>query len=149
MPKVEVHIEINRNVNDVFQYLAQLENMCHWQKEISDGEMLTEGDLAVGSRFFRRVSFLGVRLEEFYKVSQLEENSIIKLTTYKSAFPFLLIFRTEEITQNQTKVTIEVEGNPRYHFIKFAMPILIAITRKAMQNGIKDLKKILEPINVQ
>lgn len=148
MPNVAVHIKINRNINDVFQYLSQLENMGHWQKEISDCQMLTQGDLSIRSRFFRRVNFLGVHLEEFYEVTRFEENTIIELNTYESAFPFTLIFHTEKISEEQTKVTVEIEGDPRYHFIKFATPILIMITRKAMQQGVENLKQILETENI-
>lgn len=149
MPRVEVDIDINRGIDDTFKYLLHLDNMQEWQKEIKNVIVLSIGDVKEGTKFYRSLKFLNVELEEYYLVDKLVKNECIEMNTYKSAFPFFLAFYVKKIASGVTNVKVVIEGDPKYYFMKFATPILVNITRKAMNKGLENLKQILESQTIE
>jgi uncharacterized protein YndB with AHSA1/START domain len=74
---VEESVEINRPLEEVFDYTANPENLPEWQgppTEIRDLQQTLPGQLREGDRFTTVLKFLGRRCEAPTEVTTYEPN---------------------------------------------------------------------------
>ena len=64
-------VTINRPPAEVFAYLAQFENIPSWNYAISETRKITNGPVAVGTRY-RQIRTLPTRSEEEFQVIEFE-----------------------------------------------------------------------------
>jgi uncharacterized protein YndB with AHSA1/START domain len=70
----EVTIHLNRPIEQVFEFLADSQNLRTWQSNLIENEQLTEGPLRVGTRF-REVRRTGPRQSEIQgEITDFEHN---------------------------------------------------------------------------
>ena len=105
----ELSIVIHRPTEEVFAFLANLENDVKWRGEWIEAKNTSEGSLGVGATFCLVGEFLGRRIETVYEVTEYEPN---RITAWKSlSGPLPLTFRrTFERVEGGTRVTIRYEG---------------------------------------
>jgi uncharacterized protein YndB with AHSA1/START domain len=75
MIKLKETIEVNRPVEEVFDYIVNLENVQRWQPAVIEVRRLTEGPTRLGTRFSEVVRFMGRRDTTTCEVVELERNS--------------------------------------------------------------------------
>ena len=78
---IEIHdsILIRRPVEEVFEYVTDLNNNAAWQSGILKTEITSQGKLGVGSTYSCVNRFLGIRFESAGKIVEYEPN---RLCTY-------------------------------------------------------------------
>lgn len=74
MIELEVMVDIDRPINEVFAYSANNENDPAWMTEVTAVEKTSEGPVGVGSRFINHVTFLGRTFDDAHEVAEYEPN---------------------------------------------------------------------------
>jgi len=68
MEGFELSIMINRPIEEVFGFLANLENDLEWRREWVDAKNTSGGSLGVGATFRLSSEFLGRQIPTVYEV---------------------------------------------------------------------------------
>lgn len=142
MEASELSLVINRPIEEVFIYLANLENDAKWRREWVEARKTSEGSLGVGATFLLVGELLGRRMGTVYKTTEYEP---IRTTSWKAVSgPLPLTFRrTFERVEGGTRVTIRYEVELR-GFIKLVKPLIMNIGKRQLEGDIPRLKELME-----
>lgn len=105
-------ITINRPSDQVFAYLADLENLPHWNYAIEETRQVSAGPVAVGSRF-RQVRSVPTRREESLEVVELDPGRRLTVRGTLNTFPAELEYSIEPdagTTRLRNTVDLAVHG---------------------------------------
>jgi uncharacterized membrane protein len=140
---VEESVEINRPSDEVFDYVANPQNLPEWSGlaiEVKDvPEPLREGDTftAVGK-------FLGRRFETSYERVSVEANRHYTDRATGGPVPDQdWIYTFEEMPAGTTRLTRAVEGEPGGLF-KLAEPLIERALNRQVRADLETLKDLLE-----
>jgi uncharacterized membrane protein len=140
---IQTEIEIDRPREQVAAYAADPDNATAWYEKIKSVEWKTELPLAVGSQIAFVARFLGRRLTYTYEIKTLIIGERLVMSTAEGPFPMETTYTWEENRNGGTKMTLRNRGEPT-GFPKLAAPIMAIAMRRANQNDLKQLKRILE-----
>jgi uncharacterized protein YndB with AHSA1/START domain len=87
-------VPIDRPREDVFDYLADLENLPHWNYAIQRTRKVTAGPVAVGTRY-HQVRTVPTHQEETLEVVELDAGRRLVVRGTLSSFPALLEYDLE------------------------------------------------------
>ena len=139
--RFENSITINRQPHEVFDFLSHFENVPKWNYAIVETHKLSEGPVAVGTRY-RQTRSLPSTSEETLEVTEFEPDR--KLAIYGGLGPFegTLAYRLEP-TEGGTRLTNSavLEG---HGLMKVAAPLATGRVREAVAANLNKLKEILE-----
>lgn len=140
--KIEYRIVINRPVDTVFAYVANLENLKQWQSGLIESKQVTPGPTEVGSKVAVVRQLLGQKLEGVAEVVAFEPNRVVSVRV--TAGPMsVTASNTFEALGNTTRLTsvgeLDMEG-----LLKLAGPLAAGGVKKQMEENLENLKKILE-----
>lgn len=140
MDAFESSLVITRPVEDVFAFLADLENDPLWRREWVSGTKTSEGPIDVGSRF-RLVPKRASQATE-YEVTEYEPNQVAAWKSLSGPLP--LCFRRSFVeVDGGTKVTIRYEAEFRGLF-RLAKSLLRMVGRRALEGDLPNLKTLME-----
>lgn len=133
---------INRPIEEVFIYLANLENDAKWRREWVEAKNTSEGPLGVGATFLLVGEFLGRRNEVVYETTEYEPN---QRTAWKAVSgPLPLTFRrTFERVEGGTRVTIRYEVE-LHGFLKLVKPLVMRMGKRQLEGDFPKLKGLME-----
>jgi uncharacterized protein YndB with AHSA1/START domain len=141
----EVHfsnqIAIERPVHQVFEFVADPENVPKWNYAIEETRKTSDGPVGVGTTY-SQVRTVPSRSEESLEVTDLEPDE--RFAIHGGLGPFLgtLIYEFEDV-DGSTKLTntadLEASG-----FLKLAAPIAVGRISGAVAQNLRVLKGILE-----
>ena len=77
MITLQNHLEINRPVVDVFDFIVNVENAPKWQPAVIETRRLTAGPLRVGSQFREVAKMMGRRVETVCEIMEFEPDKRI------------------------------------------------------------------------
>ena len=142
MAKVEASVVINRPVDEVFAYMADVRNWSQWNSGMLEGEQTSEGPMGVGTTFRGVNQFMGRRMEWTSEVSEYEPNRKMgqKITSGPMSIEQSLTF---EPVEGGTRFTLVGEGETG-GFFKLAEPIVNRTMQRQMEGNLANLKDILE-----
>ena len=140
---IQTEIEIDRPRDQVAAYAADPDNATAWYRNIKTVEWKTEPPLAVGSQIAFVAKFLGRRLAYTYEIKTLVPGERLVMSTAEGPFPMETTYGWEESSHGGTKMTLRNRGEPT-GFSKLAAPIMATAMRRANQNDLRQLKRILE-----
>jgi uncharacterized membrane protein len=143
--RFEASVEIERPVEEVFGYVADLENLPEWAGpviEVRDIQIATPEQLRQGDRFTAVAKFLGRRFEAPCEVIDYLENRQFSFRSTGGPVPqeFTYLF---EPTLEGTHLTQSVEAEPGT-FFRLAGPLFEAAGRRQINNDLETLKDLLE-----
>jgi uncharacterized membrane protein len=98
--RVEESIQINRPLEEVFDYTANPENLPEWTGpviEVCDVRKSSSGQLQEGDTFTVVAKFLGRRFESPQEVSAYEPNRRVSFRSTGGPFPQQFIHAVEEV----------------------------------------------------
>ena len=143
MIRIHHSLEIDREVGDVFAYVADLENMPDWGTSASVTKV-SDGPIAVGTRYREVAKFRGGTMELGDEVMECEPN---RTFTVRTTSPMLVsISRTRLSTTRAsggTRLDYEIEAEPRGPVRLFAW-LLKPRIRKQFVADVANLKRMLE-----
>ena len=88
MVKNELSIMINRPIEEVFDYVSNLQYGPQWQTGLVEVRQITQGAPAAGSQFASARKFLGRKLEAVVEITAYEPNRKIVIKGPSGSVPF-------------------------------------------------------------
>ena len=140
---VLTEIVIQRPRQQVSAYAVDPDNAPEWYSNIKQVRWETPKPLAVGSRVAFVAAFLGRTLAYTYEVIELEPGRRLVMSTKEGPFPMETTYSWEDGPDGSTHMRLRNQGSPR-GFSSLAAPLLSARMRKANEQDLRELKRILE-----
>jgi carbon monoxide dehydrogenase subunit G len=134
-------ITINRPSDQVFAYLADLENLPHWNYAIEETRKVSAGPVAVGSRF-HQVRSVPTRREESLEVVELDPGRRLTVRGTLNTLPAELEYSLEPdggATRLQNTVDLTVRGP-----LALVSPLATRQVKASVAANLTVLKTILE-----
>ncbi len=141
----EASVEIERPVENVFDYVTDLENLSEWAGpviEVRDVQKATPERLREGDKFTAVAKFLGRRFETPCEVTDYLSNRQFSFRSTGGPVPQEFTY-TFEPTLEGTHLTQSVEAEPGT-FFRLTGPLFEAAGRRQINNDLKTLKDLLE-----
>lgn len=134
-------VEINRPIEDVYSYLADLENVPEWNYAIERTVRTTPGPIRAGTEF-RQTRTLPRRSEETIRLSRMDPPQMLEVSGTLGVFEARLVYaltRAESGTRLVNEVQLTTTGPAR-------IVARLAKTRieRAVAANLNHLKEILE-----
>ena len=142
MEGFELSIVINRPSEEVFGFLANLENDVKWRSEWVETKNTSGGSPGVGATFCLTGEFLGRRIPTIYEVIEYEPNRSAAWKTVSGPLP-LKFQRTFEHGEGGTRFTIKYEAEVRGLF-KLVMSFLAGTVKRQHEGDLRKVKELME-----
>jgi uncharacterized protein YndB with AHSA1/START domain len=133
---------ILRPVSDVFVFISTPENNSKWQYGSMESSQISEGRVAVGTKFSSFGHFMGRRIQTTFEVTELEANKTYGFKTVSGPIQLQTSYKFESVSRG-TKVTILTRVSPG-GFFKLVDPIVARAARKQFKENFSKLKTLLE-----
>jgi uncharacterized membrane protein len=143
MEGFELSTVINRPIEEVFEFLANLENDVKWHSAYVEVRNTSGGVNGVGVKFLVFEGLLGQRMPGTeYEVTEYEPNRIAAWQT--TGGPLQLKFwRTFERVEGGTRFAVRYEGAP-HGFIKLVWPLITRTVKRQQGGDLRKVKELLE-----
>ena len=141
--RIEERVEINRPPQEVFDYVANPENLPEWSGIVLEVHKEAQGELREGDRYTTVAKFLGRRFETPMQVTAHEPPR--RHTDRSTGGPFEqeYTFVLEEVAGGGTRLTQVGEGEPG-GFFRLVGPLLGMAGRRQFRAALGNLKDLLE-----
>lgn len=134
-------VRIGRPAADTFAYLSNLENMPEWNWAITETTKITQGPIAVGTRY-RQTRRIPRPATETLQITDLDADRHLEIQGTLAAMAARLRYDLIEI-EGGTELANTVDLEPR-GALRLAGPILGTRVEKAVASNLRDLKTRLE-----
>ena len=142
MTKVESSVLIDRPIEEVFAYAADVNKLAQWAGPVVGSKITSEGPVGVGTTSSRTTQFLGRHMESTYEITEYEPNSRYADKTTSGPVPINSRISLDPV-DGGTKVTIQGELDAG-GFFKLAEPLVARMAKRQVATDIQTLKDILE-----
>jgi ligand-binding SRPBCC domain-containing protein len=141
---VEESVVINRPPEEVFDYVANSQNLPEWSSPVQEVRSETQGPLVEeGARFTTVAKFLGRSFETPFEVIVHDPPRRHTDRSRGGPFPQEYTHIIEEVEGGGTRLTEVMEGEPR-GFFRLAGPLLEMAGRRQFRADLETLKDLLE-----
>jgi ligand-binding SRPBCC domain-containing protein len=141
----EESVEINRLPEEVFDYVANRENLPEWSTPILEVRKQTQGPLTEeGARYTTVAKFFGRRVETPFEVTVHDRPRRHTDTSRGGPFSQEYTHIFEEVAGGATRLTGVSDGDPPRGFFKLAGPLLDLASRRQLRADLETLKDLLE-----
>ena len=142
MVKNELSIMIHRPIEEVFDYVSNLQNGPQWQTGLFEVRRITQGSLGISSQFASVRKFLGRKLESVVEIVAYEPNSKLAIKSPSGSVPFEEHYLFEP-TAEGTRLSTELELHPS-GLMGLAEPMIAGSLKREMETDFGNLKDLLE-----
>jgi len=142
MVKNEFSININRPVEEVFNYVSNLQNGSQWQSGLLEVRQLTPGSLKTGVQYAAVRKFLGKKLEGVVEIVTYELNKKFAIKSNSGSIPFEESYVFEPATQGtrlSTVLELHTSG-----LMGLAEPMIAGSVKRELEADFGNLKDLLE-----
>lgn len=144
MPRYTASVVIRRTPADVYAYMDDVGREKEWQPNLRSARQEPIGPTRVGTRKHYASDFLGRRVENTYRIVELDPaRRVVQETQPGSSAKVRSEVRWEAVPGG-TEVTLTVDATPSGLLKLLPATVLEAATRKEMQDSLERLKRILE-----
>ena len=140
---VLTEIVIDRARERVAAYAGDPNNAPEWYVNIRSVEWESPPPLAIGSKLAFVAQFLGRRLAYTYEITEFVPEQRLVMRTAQGPFPMQTTYTWEDAGPDRTRMTLRNRGTPS-GFSKLAAPLMAGAMRRANQEDLENLKRILE-----
>ncbi|TQM36655.1 SRPBCC family protein [Pseudonocardia cypriaca] len=137
-------VVIERPRDEVAGYASDPSNAPEWYANIESVVWRTPPPLVVGSRLDFVARFLGRRLAYTYEVVEWLPGERLVMRTAQGPFPMETTYTWTSVGEGRTRMTLRNRGEPA-GFGKIIAPVMAAAVRRANDNDLASIKRILEP----
>jgi len=133
---------IDKPIKDVFNFVANPNNMSKWNSAVVSLEQVTPGDVGVGTKFKSVGEMMGRRIEGEMQVTAYEPDT--KCGYEVNAGPMKMnLTLTFKTVGSGTKLSLNAQGNPA-GFFKIAEGVMTGRVKSMMEENLVRLKSQLE-----
>jgi len=136
-------IVIERPIGDVSAFAGDPSNAPAWYRRISSAEWETDPPVTLGSRIAFRARFLGRDLAYVYEVTEYSPGEQVAMRTAEGPFPMATTYTWRPIGPDKTHMALRNHGEPS-GFARMTAPLMARAMRRAMNQDLTDLKRLLE-----
>ena len=140
---VTTEIDIDRPCVEVAAFAADPDNATTWYGNIKSVRWETPKPVRVGSRIAFEARFLGRSLAYAYEVRELEPGARLIMSTDEGPFPMETTYTWRDTPTGGTHMTLRNRGESS-GFSKLAAPMIARAMRRANQQDLERLRRILE-----
>jgi uncharacterized membrane protein len=141
MIKVETTVQINKPVEEVFEFAANAENGPKWQEGLDSVTDITGGQEA-GARYTEVRKFLGKDMKTVMETIEIVPNVKWVGKVIEGPVPYQVTVLYEAVSGG-TKMTTHVEAEPK-GFFKVAQGAVQGQLEKSLEESGHNLKLLLE-----
>ncbi len=142
MAKVEASKVINRPIEEVFTFAANIENNPKWQDRVLEARVTSEGPISTGSTFRYVEKLLNRIVDTTGEITEYNPNRNYFFKSISGPFKLNGGFTFESVNGG-TKVALKIEAKIG-GFFKLAEPIVVKRVQKQLEADLAKLKDILE-----
>ena len=142
MLKIEKSVVINRPIEEVFEFVINVENLPQWAGPVLEAKQSSEGPLSVGTTQTHVVNFLGRQAEISYEVTEYEPNKKFSTKATSGPIPMETIYNFEPVAEGtMVKLNGKVDAGG---FFKLAEPVVAPMLKRQVETDTSNLKELLE-----
>lgn len=141
--KVDNDLVIERPVDEVFAYLADVSKQADWSPAVVESKAEGFGPVGKGTRFSQTVKMLGSRATNQMEVSDYEPYRVIGLRTLTGPMKFHWVMDLEPAGEGATRIRSHMEGEAEGVF-RIAGPLLKGALQRQADGDFQSLKEMLE-----
>jgi uncharacterized membrane protein len=141
--QVTSSVEIAKPADEVFRFLADVENNPKWLSGMRSCRWSTEPPLRVGSTYEQEASFLGRTIVTSFEVTSLHDCREICITSRAGSFPLRVRRTIEPLGEHRCRVDEVVEADPS-GFYRLWQPLLRQLVQRRIRRDYARLERILE-----
>lgn len=142
MPRVEESIQIDRPVEDVFDYVSDPDNQTTIQSNMI--EFHSDGPMEKGTRTEGVTRVAGRKVAWTAEVTEFQRNRRVELRSIDAPMEFHLTWTYEPVDEG-CRVTFEQEiGSLGSFFGKLADPVVTKMYARDVRGNLENLKILLE-----
>lgn len=136
-------IEIHRPVEEVYDYVVNVENVQKWQPAVSEVKRLTAGPIRVGTKFSEVAMMMGRRIQTTCEITHLEPNSTVAWNaTSDGPMEYQTTYTFEAIgSSTRLKIAGAFRGKGLWRLLE---PILKGELKKESRHELAAMKAIIE-----
>ncbi|WP_435154846.1 SRPBCC family protein [Haladaptatus sp. DFWS20] len=145
--KASATVEVFRPIDEVFEYIANVENMNQWVVSVGETKRVSGDGTGVGDRYESSYTYGGKTHDMNFEVTEYESPTRFGITAPEG--PFAFDGRLElEATERGTLVTntIDNEADGRFTAFMFTVfkPIMRWLMARRLREELSELKSVLE-----
>ncbi|HKZ24094.1 MAG TPA: SRPBCC family protein [Thermoplasmata archaeon] len=138
----ETEVSIRRSSEAVFRFVADGQNAPLWNSAVRAVSKITDGDVAVGTRYHMVRELPMGRVENTYQVVEHDPHETYSIMTLTGPTPFRYRYRFEA-TEQGTRVRLA--GDAQLGGVAGLLgPLAAATVRKGVDANLQTLKRLLE-----
>lgn len=137
-----LRIDIERPLDEVFSFAANIDNLPLYDKSIQMVEKITEGEVRVGTEYRLISKRFGIEMTADLLFTAYYENSLYAVRVTSGPFPIETHYSLEN-QGSSTLVTGEREPHPQ-GFLKWMVPVMTIPARRKFAGELNSLKNYLE-----
>lgn len=134
-------VTVQRSPHDVFEYLANFENVPEWNYAIVDTRKTSDGPVGVGTTY-RQTRSLPSPSDEAFRVTEFEPDRRVAIHGDLGPFEGTLTYELERVADG-TKITNSADLQA-HGLLKVAAPLASGRVGDAVAANLQKLKEILE-----
>jgi hypothetical protein len=142
MIRLEEKIMVNRSIEEVFNFVADGENMTLWNSAVFKIEKVSTGPLGVGTQFWMLRNLPSGRAENIFEVITYKPNTEFSIKTISGPTPFVYHYHFTSV-DSSTSLTLvaEIKLNGLGKIVK---PLLAIGIRKGIKDNLNTLKRLMQ-----
>jgi uncharacterized protein YndB with AHSA1/START domain len=105
---VAASVDVDRPIEAVYAYVADLRNDKHWWRGVTAAERLS-GDGGPGTEYFQDTTLLGVKFPAHLRVLEVEPPTRMIYETIESKTPFVAVYDLEPLSDGRTRFTMTAQ----------------------------------------
>lgn len=105
--KIERSLVVNLCAEEIFDYMADIDNLVEWSGTVVTIRKTTAGAIAAGATLRCTSRFLGRWQETTYELVEFEPGHLFTLKSISSLAPSIFTYRLEQTEPGKTNVSVE------------------------------------------
>lgn len=142
MTRIVRSIQIDRPIDEVWDFVHDLDKEGLWQTTLVESEQLTDGPMRLGTRVRQVRHFLGLRIPLEWEVTEYEPTTRSAIKSVSGPVPLSGSY-VLEAQEGGTRLTVSGELNAHGLFM-LAEPVFARITGRELESNLGHLKDLLE-----
>lgn len=143
MIEVRTEVEVPGPAGEVFSFVSDMSNNPRWQKGMQHCRWTTDPPLRVGSTYDQVARFLGKEIVSSFEVTELEDGRRIRIRSTSGPMPIDVTREVTPVTDDRTRVTAVVRGDPSGLF-RIAAPVMRWLVRRSVRGDYERLAELLD-----
>lgn len=142
MATLQKSVTINRPIEEVFAFVADIRNNVKWQAGVIAAEVLSEGPVGVGTKYKLDMEVMGRKLETTGELIAYDPPKKYGWKATSGPFPVSGSTTLETVLRG-TLVVDTIEAKPR-GFFKIVEPLLVRRQQRQLEADMAKLEGLLD-----